>query len=282
MERLKVGGEEIEFSDTGTGEPVLLVHAGVFSDWFVPVAASIELDGCRVIRVRRAGYVSGRTSVAHLTLSDHARHCGLLMDAIGIETAHVCGHSSGALVGLELALARPASVRTLVLLEPAPCGGLAGPSAEVAGPAFGAALAAHAAGEGTTAFDGFMRTVGGERWGAVVESALGSDGRERAISESSYFFADEMPACLEWQFGPDEAARVLCPVLVVEGEETANAADLHDDAAVTLAAMVPGAELAVLAGTNHLLPLQDPNGVAALVAGFAVRHPIGRTSPVPS
>ena len=277
MQRMQVGEEEIEFSDTGDGEPVLLIHAGVFSDWFVPVAASTELDGYRVINVRRAGYVTGRKSTAHLTLHDHAHHCGLLLDALGIDAAHVCGHSSSALIGLELALQNPARVRSLVLLEPAPCGGLAGPGVEAAGPVMGAAIAAHAAGDGVTAFNTFMGIVGGDLWSNVLDAALGVAGRERALKESSYFFGDEMPACLEWQFGRDEAARVDCPTLIVEGQETSDNADLHHEAATLLAEMIP-AETEVLANTNHLLPLQDPRGVAALIAGFAAKHAITPTT----
>jgi hypothetical protein len=32
MQRLRVGDKEIEYSDQGGGEPVVLVHAGFFSD----------------------------------------------------------------------------------------------------------------------------------------------------------------------------------------------------------------------------------------------------------
>jgi hypothetical protein len=35
-----VAGSAIEYSDRGEGEPLLLVHAGVFADWFLPLAAN--------------------------------------------------------------------------------------------------------------------------------------------------------------------------------------------------------------------------------------------------
>jgi pimeloyl-ACP methyl ester carboxylesterase len=56
IKRVTLGGSEIEYSEHGEGEPILLVHAGVFADWFLPMAASHALNGFRVIRVRRAGY----------------------------------------------------------------------------------------------------------------------------------------------------------------------------------------------------------------------------------
>ena len=40
IKAVMVGDTEIQYSERGEGEPLLLVHAGVFADWFVPLAAS--------------------------------------------------------------------------------------------------------------------------------------------------------------------------------------------------------------------------------------------------
>ena len=58
MEEMTVDGATIAWSDTGSGEPTLLVHAGVFGAWFAPLAP--RLPG-RVIRMLRAGYADGPT-----------------------------------------------------------------------------------------------------------------------------------------------------------------------------------------------------------------------------
>jgi pimeloyl-ACP methyl ester carboxylesterase len=63
----------IEYSERGQGEPLFLVHAGGFADWFVPVAASHTLDDFRVIRMRRAGY-GPKAPTSHLSIRDHAAH----------------------------------------------------------------------------------------------------------------------------------------------------------------------------------------------------------------
>ena len=36
IKRLSLSGAEIEYCEHGRGEPLLLVHAGGFADWFVP------------------------------------------------------------------------------------------------------------------------------------------------------------------------------------------------------------------------------------------------------
>jgi pimeloyl-ACP methyl ester carboxylesterase len=127
--RLSVGDAEIEYTDRGEGEPIFLVHAGVFADWFLPLSESRELAGFRVIRVRRAGYGS-HSPKGHLTLADHARHIRMLAAHLNIPRLHYVGHSSSCQIGLELTLAAPALVKSLILIEPAAGGGFAVPATD--------------------------------------------------------------------------------------------------------------------------------------------------------
>lgn len=272
--RVRCGNDVIAYEDLGTGDPVLLVHAGVFSDWFAPVAAARELEGFRIVVPRRAGYVEGSSPSGHLSIADHARHCAALLDEIGVSRVHLCGHSSSALIGLQLALDRPDLVHTLVLLEPAPGGDLNGPThAAVAGEAIGASMEAYGAGDTTTGFERFMIAVGGPHYREVIEQALGREGHERAVRES-VFFPDEARAVWEWRFEASDAERIEAPLLIVVGERTAELAVGPPESVSLLAAMVPHAETVVLPGASHLMPLEDPAGVARLVADFARKHPI--------
>ena len=47
---------DVGYHDSGRGEAILLVHAGVFSDWFRPLSLQLPRDRFRVVRLRRAGY----------------------------------------------------------------------------------------------------------------------------------------------------------------------------------------------------------------------------------
>ena len=193
-----------------------------------------------------------------------------LLDALGTDRAHVLAHSSGVLVALQLAQDRPDAVGSLDLVEPSPGGSLAPPSfapvaQEVVRPAVGAA----ATGDTATAFDTSMRGVCAEDYRAVLEAALGPDGVRRAERDARYFFADEVPAALEWSFAEPEAAGVRQPVLVVLGG--ASPPPAHELVA-RLAGLVPHAEVATVEGSDHLLPLRDPADLGRLAAGFARRH----------
>ncbi len=274
MRPTQVGDVTVEFAERGTGDPILLAHAGLFSEWFAPLAAGPYLDAFRVITLRRAGYVPASRPERHLTIGDHAAHCASLLEELGIDRAHFCGHSSSALIGLQLALDRPDLVQSLILLEPAPGGELNGPKAQAAVPeAVGAAMAAFASGDTATGFDRFMLAVGRVDHRAVLKNALGAEGIERAIEESAYF-PDEASAVMEWRFGAAEAAAIVAPTLVVEGSETARLATIPPESVGVLAGLIPHAERAVLDGASHLMPLEDPAGVAQLISGFARKHPI--------
>src|SRR5690348_6638912 len=96
---LPVGnGSEVGYWDSGRGEPIMLVHAGVFSDWFLPLSRELPRDRFRVVRTRRAGYRGTARPNAHLSLADHARHAARLLDALETGPVHWVGHSSGSLI----------------------------------------------------------------------------------------------------------------------------------------------------------------------------------------
>jgi pimeloyl-ACP methyl ester carboxylesterase len=273
MQRVGLGDAEVAYSERGAGEPIVLVHAGVFGDWFLPVSASPALEGFRVLRVRRAGY-GPPPPARHLTIGDHARLIAALLDQLGVPRIHYVGHSSSCQIGLELALERPDLVHSLILLEPAAGGGFTVPASEDLGREFaGPAMGAFAAGDVAAAYDRFMRGVCGDQHRAVTEGRLGPRGYERAVRDASFFFRDEMPAVLESRFGAAEAARIRQPVLIVEGGESARLGPLSGQITALATTLLSRADVLTIPGVNHQMPLQDPDAVGRVIADFARRHP---------
>jgi pimeloyl-ACP methyl ester carboxylesterase len=267
MEEMTIDGATIAWSDTGAGDPTLLIHAGVFGAWFQPVTPHVE---GRVIRVLRAGYADGPPPTALIPMAEHAAHAAALLDALGTGPATVVGHSSSTLIVLELAKARPDLVRRMVLSEPPLIEPLLDP-ADVAdvntkvGAAIGAAMAATARGDRAAAYDAFMGAVCGPAHRAVVADVLGADGLARAERESAFFFTNEVPATAAWT--PVDPARITTPTLLVAGSESPQAT--HRLVA-RLADRLPCAEVATIPGANHLLPLTHPRAVAELVTAGSV------------
>ena len=159
LQRLVLGGDgDLGYYDTGHGETIVLVHAGVFSDWFRPLSQRLPRDRFRVVRVRRCGYRGTAPPGRHLTLADHTRHAASLLDALGTGAAHWVGHSSSCLIGLQLAQDRPDLVASLSLLEPAPGGDLHGPADEhFVATTVRPAMEEFFAGDPAGAFDRFAR-----------------------------------------------------------------------------------------------------------------------------
>lgn len=274
---LHLAGAELTYTDSGgPGEAVLLMHAGVFADWFLPMATEPALAGHRVIRLTRAGY-TGAPAPAGLTVADHAGHAAELLRRLGTGPAHVVAHSSGTPIAMQLFLDHPELVRTLCLSESPLIDCLTDPADHEAlhallGPAIGAAMGAVAHGDLPAAFDVFMSAVCGPGHRRAMTDALGADAVERAVARSGSFFTGEIPALNSWTVDP---ARLTVPVLLVQG-----GASLHLTHRMTahLAGLIPGAATTTIDGVNHLLPLTAPAELARVVAAFAGRSTALATS----
>lgn len=120
MDRASVDGIELEYEIRGAGEPVVLVHWGVCATWAEPFLDAPALsEGYRLLNYHRAGFGGSGHVDGQISMADHAEHCRRLMHYLGIERAHVVGHSSSAAIALQLALDFPEAVHTLTLLDAA-------------------------------------------------------------------------------------------------------------------------------------------------------------------
>jgi pimeloyl-ACP methyl ester carboxylesterase len=257
----------LEYEERGDGEVIYLVHAGVHSGWFTPLFEERGLDGFRLVRVVRPGYGRSEVPAGHLSMADHARACGRLLRELGVQRVFWVGQSSSCCIGLQLALDDPELVAGLVLYEPAKPYGLL--RNQAASTYVGPGMAAAARGDIQGAFDIFLRGVGGDGYREALHRAVGADGVERAVRESAYFFADEMPAVQEWTFGAAEAAGVTSPTLIARGAESR---PWFRENAEILAGLLPGAETVTLPGAGHLAPQTHPAEVASMIADFARRR----------
>ncbi len=262
----------MHYTDSGgNGEPLVLIHAAAFADWFVPLEREPAVAGLRCIRVIRTGY-SDPAPAEPMSVADHAAECADLLQDLGIERARVLAHSSGCVVALQLALDHPDLVGELVLVEPPLIDPLLPPQdrapvAALIGPAIGAAMGAAARGDLPTAFDTFLSALCGPDFRAAIEAALGTAGLERAERDCSYCFSGEVPSLVGWQFDEDQACRIGQPVHLVAGGDSPVFTHRVVD---HLAGMLPYARTTVIPGHNHLVPLTAPDALADLVRAATV------------
>jgi 3-oxoadipate enol-lactonase len=254
----------IAYDDEGSGEPIVLVHAGVADRrMWSGLAAELAREH-RVIRhdTRGAGETLPPTGPwAHHTDLLH------LLDELLVGRAHVIGASMGAGIAVEAALARPEAVASLVLA--APGGALFGSAPASLRSLWAAEVAALDRGDLDGAVEVNLRgwVDGPHRRPEVVDAEV-----RRWVGEMQRG-AFELPewdpeAVPEHELDPPAVERLhelRCPVLVVVGA--------GDDPAVLetaerIANAAPRARLVVWPDVAHMLTLERPAEFAALVRDF--------------
>jgi pimeloyl-ACP methyl ester carboxylesterase len=279
MERAKVDGLELEYELRGSGDPVVLVHWGVSGVWAEPLLDQPTLtDRYRLLNYHRAGFGGSGRIDGSITMADHAEHCRLLMEHLGIERAHVVGHSSSVAIGFQLALDFPDVVQTVVSMEaarPFPATAVQATfRKEFAEPA----VELYRSGDKEGAIDRFFCGVFGPDYRGRLERGL-PGGFDQAVSDADTFFTQELPALFQtWTFTEAEARRITQPVLAVLGEHTA---PTFPERRKLLLSWLPNAEPFDLPGATHLLHVEHPQGMAEALASFFARHPL-ENEPMPA
>jgi pimeloyl-ACP methyl ester carboxylesterase len=270
MNRARVDGIELEYELRGEGEPVVLIHAGVCAGFFAPLMGRLDH---RVLRYHRCGYAGSSHVDGEVTLADHAAHCRELMETLGIDSAHVVGHSSSASIALQLALDAPEAVRSLVLADPARPAAPSAVHLEMIRTVVQPAMARYAAGDKAAAIDVWMRGVCGPGYREPLERAL-PGAVEQAVADADTFFGQELPAVTQWSFGPGEAAQVSQPALALVGVRSIPVFRERRD---LLLDWLPRAEPYDLPEATHLLQVENPDGMAQALGEFFARAQLMRT-----
>ena len=270
LERAAVDGLELEYELHGHGEPVVLIHWGLCAAWAEPLTQEPALaDRHRLLSYHRAGFAGSDRIDGPVSIATHAAHCALLMRHLGIERAHIVGHSSSADIGLQLALDFPDTVHTLALMEPARPVPPTAEQAQFVRDFVAPAMQRYRAGDKAGAVDTFARGVFGSDYRGPLEQGLPGV-FEQAVADADAFFTQELPALQQWSFTQQDAARITQAALAIRGQNTA---PTFPERLQLLASWLPNVELFELDAT-HLLHLQNPRGMAEALAAFYARHPL--------
>src|SRR5512134_697896 len=115
---MRVNHAELAVRDSGgAGIPLLLVHGSLARDFLVPLGEALFATGkLRVVSYSRRGY--GRQSYEPVDMAGQAADASDVLRQLGIDKAHVFGHSTGGSIALQLAHQAPDPVASLSLGEP--------------------------------------------------------------------------------------------------------------------------------------------------------------------
>jgi pimeloyl-ACP methyl ester carboxylesterase len=260
----------LEAQVRGSGEPVVLIQTAVTADEFLPLAVQPDLaDGYQVIVYHRRGYGGSSPVDGPGSMERDARDCEHLLDALGIEKAHVFGGSYSGAVALQLAASAPARVHTLCLAEPPPMHTSKADEFR----SVNAQLTDYYRQHGSAAaIDYFLTHLMGSAWRTDIEPNL-PGGAAQVERDAETFFATDIPALLAWRFGAEDAERITQPVLYVGGTDSG---PWFAEVRELILHWLPRAQDVMLAGADHSLALTHAPQLGAALTAFLSDHPMRR------
>jgi aminoacrylate hydrolase len=259
MPTVSIGDADIYYEETGVGPPLMLVPglAGQGSFWMSQVP-DFSRDFRTIVHDHRG---AGRSTHSRITYSveQMADDTLRLMDALGIVSAHLVGHSTGGAIGQVIATEHPERLQSLVL------------SATWAGP------------------DPFFRRLFESRKQALLDSGVEAylrasvlvQATPKWVSENDDFITDlhrvtaagyppvEVVASrIDAIVRHDRRRRLLqirVPTLVIVARDDMITPPFYSE---ELAAAIPGARLVVLESGGHFVPAINSEPYNAAVGAF--------------
>lgn len=266
------GDVEIYYETLGEpDDPPLLLIAGLGAQlisWHDEFCHSLVDRGFRVIRFdnRDCGLSTILDADARYTMSHLAADAVAVLDAVGVDAAHLAGHSLGGMIAQTVAIEHPTRVLSLTSI-----------GASTGNPAFGRAT--------DEAIAAFGKTVP-----TTIDEAVELDVASRRVWASPSWFDEEEARAYfrrahERSFTPGASLRQLDAVLGAYDREpllaqlTVPTLVVHGaldtlvgvDGGQRTAEVIPGAELLVIDGMGHDLPVQVWQQVISAVTALAAR-----------
>jgi pimeloyl-ACP methyl ester carboxylesterase len=259
-------GSRIYYEETGIGEPLLFIHefGGDHRSWTDQVRYFSRHYRCITFSAR--GYPPSDVPDAERSYGQEIanRDALAVLDAAGIERAHICGLSMGGYTALQLAIHHPRRVRGVVA---AGAGSGAHPATRTAfiADANAAAAAMEAAGHigaeqmgvGPTRVQ--LQNKDPQGWRRMVEHIA-----EHPAKGSARVLRNVQAKRASLYDLERELRMVSAPVLLIVGDEDEPCLDVN----LWMKRLMPTADLALLPGSGHVVNYEEPALFNLLVERF--------------
>lgn len=261
---LREDGAKIAWESDGPEDaPSVLLVMGLAwpaASWYRQVPALAERY--RVLRIdNRGAGLTGDVPGAPYTVETMAADCLAVLDEAGVQQAHVVGISMGGLMSQELALTAPERVRSLCLVatHPGLTQAVVNPDAMEMLMKRGEMTPAEAA-EASIPFNYAPATTRDrieEDWAVRFPLAATNEGYLAQVMGTS-----------QWS-GHERLPTITTPTMVLHGEVDRLVPLANGE---ILADRIPGAELVVVPGANHVLTTDEPEQVNKILLDWLDRN----------
>jgi pimeloyl-ACP methyl ester carboxylesterase len=255
------GDVRLAYEVVGRGEPVLLVQGLGYTRHGWGELPRLLAESFSVVSYDNRGVGQSDVPPGPYTVRALAEDALAVLDAAGIDNAHVVGASLGGMVAQELALAAPERVDRLVLACTTPGGARAYPLPE----------------RSLQVFAQFALLPPAEALLLAVKNSLADAtvaGRPDLVEKVYRYRLENAPPLDGWQAqlaagsthdAHDRLRSIAAPTLVLTGTGD-NVIDARNSE--LLADAIPGARLEYLEGTGHIFFWEEPERAAQVIRAF--------------
>lgn len=279
-DRIKVNGAKLWYEVTGTGEPVLQIHGSGFGHFNFGPATPILSEQFQCIDYDQRGYGESEKPEQEYDMEVWADDAIALLDALGIEKAHIHGTSMGGMVATVVAGKYPDRCQSVVINCAA---AKLGKSGQLVFQNWIDLIRLEGVGSRTLAeliswqclSKAYMETDAGIEGIEVIQQIL-TDANEPHVMIAACEAMNAMD-------NRDWVKKITSPALVLGGDEDVMTPWDQGPAGAGqqwIADNLPNGETYVIPGSNHSTVFDGTEEHCQAVADFFSRNPIGTDSPV--
>lgn len=269
MPTTTINGIEIYFERHGeSGEPLVLVHGytGDITDWRHQLPAFSPTHRVLIFDLRGHGRSQASADRASYSVEQMADDTEALVAEVGFDRYHLLGHSMGGAIVQEIALRSPARLISLTLEDTSYRFALGRNEQIARWTAMRHRLAEEQGMEAVAALPPVAPTPPH----LTAERQAETNARLARMSPDAFIGAWKH-ALEDWPGTEDRASRIAAPTLVVCGDLDVGLVG----ASKTLAALIPGAELAMIADAGHSPQFECPDAFNAALRRHLDRNAAG-------
>jgi 3-oxoadipate enol-lactonase len=255
-------GAKLYWDEQGSGEPLLLIMGLSYPSYMWHRSRPVLAKQFRTIAFDNRGIGQSDVPPGVYSIPLMASDAAAILDAAGVEGAHVFGVSMGGMIAQEFALQYPSRVRSLIL----GCTAAGGPHAVQAEPAALQALMRRdlTPEESKEAIIPFIYDAGTPR--KLIDEDMAIRMKWYPTPQG---YAGQLQGIFGWE-AYSRIAQIAVPTLVIHGETDRLIPRAN---AQLIVERIPGAKLVLIPHAGHIFETDQPGAVHHAILDFLAAQP---------